>query len=192
VIRKAAVNDIGEIWKIHQGSVLDVSRVSDKEYCAEVQANGFIVSGIKEADEQERIEKSSIFDVFEEGGEVIGFVDVNNEIYFPEDADNTVWLTPGLKHSYFHGQDSTVLHHIGTVLSARRRGIARELFENSLPTLKDRGYKHLFSIVTTGPVTNCPSIVWHTKMGFERACTTTPVDIFGLKDYTSLLFHISL
>ncbi|PIS22871.1 hypothetical protein COT49_03120 [candidate division WWE3 bacterium CG08_land_8_20_14_0_20_40_13] len=189
MIRKAMINDIENIWKLHEDFRLDVSMVNDNDYLAKSQGNGFIVSDSTKEEIKKRIEGSLLFNVWEEDGKIVGLIDVNKEIYFPEEADNIIWLDKDLKSEYFHGNEGITLHYVAVDENYRGKGIATSLYKNSLETLKGKGYKHLFSIVTIAPVTNCPSIIWHTKMDFKRACVTMPIDLFGLKDYMSLLFY---
>lgn len=189
MIRKANHADLDQIWKLHADYILDVNRVAEPEYGAEVQSRGFIVSESTKDDIAKRIDKSLIFNVYEENGQILGLIDINKEIYFPEDAENIIWTSDELKNSYFHRDDSIVLHYIAVDMDSRGKEISKKLFDSGVKQLAVVGFKDLFSIVTTGPLTNCPSIIWHTKMGFDRACVTIPIDLFGLRNYTSLLLH---
>lgn len=187
VIRKALLTDVDRVWELKQNIILDVSRVNDLRYSSKIQSEGFIVSENSKEEVRDRINSSTIFYVFEEEGQIKGFIDINKEIYFPEEVDNIFWLDKNLKTEYFHGAKSTALHLIITNDKARKKGVASELLQNAIGRLKSMNIKHIFSIITTGPVTNCPSIIWHTKMGFERVCLTSPIKLFGLDGYTSLL-----
>lgn len=192
MIRKATLDDIDQIWKLHTDYIFDVNRVSESDYGTQVQSRGFIVADLTREDVLTRIQKSHIFNVYEEDGKVLGLIDINKEIYFPEEATNIVWLDSKLKEKYFRGDKSIALHYIAVDSCAKGKNIAKQLFGDALTQLAQKGYTDLFCIVTTGPLTNCPSIIWHTKQGFHRACVTLPIDLFGLKYYTSLLFHLSI
>lgn len=192
MIRKATPGDIDQIWKLHEDYILDVNRALESDYSAQVQSRGFIAAEFSKEDVLTRIKKSHIFYVYEDGGKILGLIDINKEIYFPEEADNIIWLTLELKYKYFHGDKSITLHYIAVDAKAKGKNIARQLFSEASHQLSEEGYKDLFSIVTIGPLTNCPSIIWHAKQGFHRACVTMPIDLFGLKNYTSLLFHRSI
>lgn len=188
MIRKAAAEDLEEIQKLHGQYILDISKVNDPEYGAKVQNEGFTVSS-GESDLLKRIQESLIFNVSIVDGRLAGYIDINKEIYFPEDAENIIWLNTDLKNVYFHQEDSIKLHHIATSPDFRGKGIASELLNKSLEELKEKGYKHLFAIVTTSPLTNNASIAFHEKMGFKKVCITKPIDLFSLKNYESLLFY---
>jgi GNAT superfamily N-acetyltransferase len=189
VIRKATSQDLDQIWGIYKDSALDVSKAGDPNYGAKVQKEGFVIETSDKEDLLRRIKTSRIFNVYIENGETLGFVDINKEIYFPKDADNIIWLKPKAEDEYFHGKETITLHLIAADKSHQNEGIAKMLLEDAETKLKKAGITQLFAITTTGPLTNCPSITWHTKMGFERVCITLPIDLFGLKNYTSLLFR---
>ena len=188
MIRQAIRADLEQVWQIYQQITFDVSQVNDPKYCAEKQKSGFIVSQDSKEDISKRIKDSYIFNVFEEEGVVKGLIDINKEIYFPEEAKNIFWMKPELKQSYFYDPQSTTLHLIVVNPKFQNQGIASQLFDHAITQLKKDSFTKLFAIVTTGPVTNCPSIVWHAQKGFERVCVTYPIDLFGLKGYSSLLF----
>lgn len=187
MIRKATSEDIDSIWSIYSSIVFDVNKIDNHEYSSTAQKNGFIISESTKEEVASRITSSQDFQLYEEGGEIQGFLDINKETYFPEEADNIIWFDENLKEEYFHGNNNTALHLIALNQNARNKGIASSLFNTSLNKLKDSNLKYLFSIITIGPVTNCPSLVWHEKNGFKRVCVTMPIELFGLKDYMSLL-----
>lgn len=188
MIRKATVDDLNSIWQLFQSAVLDTIKIKEINYLVKTQKYGFIVSDSNKEEIKSRITNSTIFNVCEENNKIIGFIDFNKEIYFPERAENIVWFDQSLKKEYFHGDKNIALHLVITNGEARNHGIASKLLIGALKNLKKQGIKYIFSIITTGPLTNCPSIIWHTKMGFSRACVTHPIDIFGLKNYTGLLY----
>jgi hypothetical protein len=189
MIRPATMQDAPALQKIHDKFILDTSRLEDAKYAAEVQKVGFTVSA-GESSLGKRIESSHLLLVDANGSDIQGYIDVNPEMYFPEGSDNIVWFDERLKRSYYHDEHSIVLHHIAALTSCR--GVAGHLLAAALTTLKEQGYQHLFSIVTTAPLTNCASIVWHTRNSFSRACTSLPDDLFGLKNYQSVLLYKSI
>ncbi len=189
MIRKALPSDSKKLWLLKQAFVLDVSKVDDISYCTQIQHDGFFISSETEKEHKARITNSSIFNVYEKNNQPVGLIDINREIYFPEQADNIIWFDQKLKQTYFEDEQSIALHQIVVAKEHQGKGIATGLFQASIRELFNLKIKHLFSIVTTGPVTNCPSILWHTAMGFNRACVTSPIDLFGLKNYSSLLFY---
>lgn len=192
MIRDATTDDLDKIFHLYDSHSLDTKKVPDPHYAAQVQKNGFLVALEGKTDLLQRIEEDYLYKVYVENDIIRGFININTEIYFPEDADNCIWFDETIKNSYFHSNTTLTLHEIIIDHENKRQGIGRKLLENSLTELKDNGYKDIFSIVTIGPVTNLPSILFHTKMGFKRACVTMPFDLFGMKDYMSLLFHKSI
>jgi L-amino acid N-acyltransferase YncA len=189
MIRKAVPNDLEQIYRLYQNYSLDTTKVTDSNYAANVQRDGFLIALESKKDIADRIQNDFLFTVFEEDGKVAGFINVNKEIYFPEEANNIIWFDKALKKQYFHDDTSIVLHQIIVDETYKGKGIGKKLLEESIQTLRTASYKDLFSIVTLGPVTNCASILFHTKNGFGRVCVTMPIDLFGLKNYQSLLFH---
>jgi len=189
MIRKATINDLENIYSLYQANSLDISRATDAAYATKVQHDGFLVALDNKDDIRERIQTNFLFNVYGLDGKVAGFITINKEVYFPEDSDNIMWFNNKLKAIYYHSDTFMTLHEIIVDQTYKGKGIGKMLLEDSLKTLKEKKYTDLFSIVTTGPVTNCASLLFHTRNGFERACVSMPDDLFGLKNYQSLLFH---
>jgi L-amino acid N-acyltransferase YncA len=188
MIRPATIKDFKAIEKIYQSHLLDQQKVAQPNYAAKMQKSGFLLDLSDATERQKRVETSQLFKVYEENGQVFGFIDINKEIYFPEEADNIVWFDQQRKQEYFHGKNSTVLHLIAVDQKATSKGIASQLLQGCLEDLKKQGMGYLFSLIVFGPVTNCPSLVFHHKHGFERVSVAQPIDLFGFKNYQSLLF----
>jgi predicted GNAT superfamily acetyltransferase len=186
-IAPAKTTDIGGIKKIYEFFKLDVSRVGDPNYCNMVQQRGFTVSTGSSDDLGERLNSSTLLNVAKNNrGMIIGYIDISKEEYFPESADDMIWLSKTAKQKYYHSDKAITLHHIAS--SSQNKGTATKLYYDAENRLKNSGYKYIFSIVTTSPLTNLPSIAWHTKNGFKRVCTHPPINLFGLKNYQSVLF----
>jgi len=190
MIRKAQPDDIEQIKQIYFHYLLDTDQINEQnqDYIAQVEQTGFTVSPGK-TDLLNRIKQSQIFNVLERNDKILGYIDLNKEIYFPEKATNISWTDQNLKSTYFHDQDSIALHHIAVLPEFKQQGFANKLFDHAMLQLKELRKKHLFAIVTTGPVVNKPSIIFHQKMGFKQVCQTAPIDLFGLKGYESVLFY---
>lgn len=189
MIRKATTNDLEDIDFLYNSHSLDISRVTDTIYATKVQRDGFLIALDSKNDIYERIQTNFLFNVYEMQDKIVGFVIINKEVYFPEDSDNIIWFNKKLKENYYHSDTFITLHEIIVNQTYRRKGIASFLLEDSLKILKEKHYTDLFSIVATGPLTNCASLLFHTRNEFERACISMPDDLFELKNYQSLLFH---
>lgn len=192
MIRRATIFDLEQIFAIYQSHCLDKSRLKDFQYLARVQKEGFIFDLDTLSDLKDDIDNATLFDVYEEGGEVLGLLIAKPKIYFPEDASNAHWLMPETKNLHYHSRQSMTLHLICVKKNIGHRGIGSQLLKNCFRQLKDQGIQSVFSIVTVGPVTNCASLNFHTKAGFERACVTSPIDILGFKNMQSILFYRDL
>lgn len=153
-----------------QRVVGNVNKLGDPDYESKVQKEGFTIS-TGATNLLTRIKTSRIFNVYENQGKTIGYIDIDKEIYFPEQAKNIIWFNKTLKDIYF-------------------QGIAKELLMSAIKELRRSEFEHLFSIITTGPVKNFPSISFHTKFGFTKICETKPINLFGLKNYESALFYL--
>lgn len=188
MIRRAEPKDIDDIFFLYQRYALNVNNVDDPFYIQKVQKEGFTIDLNDRNDLANRIQNSLIFNVFVKTNQILGYIDINKEIYFPEEADNIVWLDKEAKNEYFHGEKSVALHHIVVNPEYKGRGIGRKLLKHSEDELRIKGYKYLFAIITTGPVKNFPSTAFHNKMGFKKVCETKPIDLFGLKNYESELY----
>jgi hypothetical protein len=186
MIRPATPTDAPQLQEIHDRYLLDITRVNDPEYAAKTQEEGFTVD-VKDDSLHNRIQSSHLLRIATEGTAILGYIDINPEVYFPEEANDIIWFDDDLKRTYYHDKRAIALNHIA--VTQKGTGIASKLLEDTLTTLKGQGYEHLFAIVTTAPVTNCASIIWHTRNNFSRACITPPDDLFELKHYQSVLFH---
>lgn len=189
MIRKATVADLEAIYQLYIKYKLNISRINDTKYAAKAQHDGFLIALEDKKDLKKRIQENFLFNVFDENGKIIGFINVNKEIYFPEEADNIIWFNKIVKEHYFHNDKSIVLHDIVVDDAYKGKGVAKQLLEDSQQAIVKAHYTHLYSIVTIAPLTNCPSIIFHTKNRFERACVTMPIDLFGLKNLQSILFY---
>jgi len=189
MIRRALLSDLDNVYDLYSIQSTDISQINNSEYSAQVQTNGFIVPLESKESIKDQIQNHFLFNVYESDGEITGFIDFNKEIYFPEEADNIIWLDKKLKDVYFHDDSSIALHEIVVNKEHRGKGVGRKLLENAISELSSRKYQHIFSIVALSPLTNCPSIIFHTKNKFERVCVTMPINLFGLENYQSLLFY---
>ncbi len=189
MIRKATINDLEQIHSLYKEYSLDISHSGDIGYATKFQRDGFLIAVENKEDIAKRIQNDTLYDVFEENNKIAGFININKEIYFPEEADNIIWFDNESKQKYFHADTAITLHEIIIDQVYKGNGIGKQLLEYSLRKLKEKDYTDLFSIIALAPLTNCASLLFHTRNGFERACVTMPIELFGLKNYQSLLFH---
>jgi len=189
MIRKALLSDLDSVYELYCSQSVDASQIRSSEYSTQIQKNGFIFPLENRETIKDQIQNHFLFKVYESDGKIIGFIDFNKEIYFPEEANNCIWLDKKLKDVYFHDDSSIALHEIVINKEHRGKGIGKKLLENAIDELSTKKYQHIFSIVALSPLTNCPSIIFHTKNKFERVCATMPINLFGLENYQSLLFY---
>lgn len=189
MIQKAKEEDFERINSVYKSCLINIKKINDPEYAANIQKSGFLIPLSTKEERRRRIKKSQIFKVYKNKDNILGFIDINKEFYFPENADNIIWFDQGLKNEYFHGNQSTVLHLVAVDPKYARQRIASKLLQSCLKELRKKKIKYLFSLVVLGPITNCPSLIFHHQHGFKRI-TTLPClsTLFGFKDYQSLFF----
>lgn len=192
MIRSAVKNDVDSVYRIYKQHTLDISKIDDSEYLNSVQKNGFYLDLSSKQDIANRLEKSEMYMVSENNDDVDGFIDVNKEIYFPREATNAHWMNSDIKINYYDGLMSITLHLIAVEKSKCGNGIASALYQNAENRLRKKGYEYIFSIISSGPVLNCASLLFHTKNGFKRACVTAPLPLFGFDNYESILLYKDL
>jgi L-amino acid N-acyltransferase YncA len=137
MIRPATIKDFKAIEKIYQSHLLDQQKVAQPNYAAKMQKSGFLLHLSNTSERQKRLTTSQLFKVYEKGGQILGFIDINKEIYFPEQASNILWFDQKLKREYFHGKNSTVLHLIAVNPKTTHKGIANQLLQSCLEGLKN-------------------------------------------------------
>lgn len=188
MIRKADLSDLDQIWEINTSYFLDIAKLNNSDYVTLMQKQGLLLELETKTEFGSRINTDTLFSVYEQDEKILGFIDINKEIYFPKEADNIIWLKDGLREHYFDDPKSTVLHTIAVKRENMGKGIASQLLEYAVSELKKQQFKNLFSIIVFGSLTNCSSLLFHSKNGFRRACVSMPMDLFGIKNYQSLLF----
>src|SRR5260221_14612694 len=104
MIRKANLYDLEAIYSLYTAYLLDISRVHDPAYASTVQRDGFTVAPASKEKLAQRIENNVLFNIFEADEEMLGFININREIYFPEDSDKIIWFSKAFKDNYFHNE----------------------------------------------------------------------------------------
>jgi N-acetylglutamate synthase-like GNAT family acetyltransferase len=103
------------------------------------------------------------------------------------DDEYKTWFDPELKDIYYHSSAAMNMHTLAVHPHSKQTGVATALSTELERQLLTKGITYLFSIITIGPLTNCPSLLLHTKLGFERVAMSRPRDMFNLKNYLSVL-----
>lgn len=181
------------IWQLHEDLILDVQRLSDRQYVEQHEQTGFLLSsGQTQDDFCSELREATVLKVALHQEKVVGFLLAKYELYFPPDAPNIEWLDPGAKLRYQDKENSCCLHFIAVSPEYHHQGIAKKLFQAVEKELLQKGKKSLFSIVDTAPVKNTPSLAFHQSQGFTPVCHTHPMDLFGVHNLESILFEKKL
>lgn len=185
MIRNATRDDYSAIKHIKEVNGLIVENLEDIDYKIRVQKSGFLLRGAYPKEQMEK-DLQKIYKVYEHNKEVIAFIRVEEVQEMSRESD-TSWLKPELKESFFAMPHA----HIGglAVLSRQTNsGIATKLLNSVIPEIRKKKIPYIFSFVVLSPVTNIPSMLFHEKNGFERIALDAVPELFGMKNFQSILY----
>jgi len=190
MIRDAITKDLDELQQLHNSVQLDISKLGDVAYEAEVQKKGFLLGTDEAHDMNEELDKAYKFLVYIEGGEIVGYLIADHRIEqkFYDDEYKT-WFDSELKDFYYSNEKGMTIATIVVAPEHTGKGIATALLNQLEDVLKQDKYEYLFSIIVMAPITNTPSIIWHTKSGFKRLAMGRPRRLFELDNFASILMY---
>ena len=190
MIRDAITKDLEELQQLHNKVQLDISKLGDTEYETEVQKKGFLLGTDEAHDMIEELDKAYKFLVYIEDGKIIGYLiaDHRLEQKFYDDEYKT-WFDDNLKDFYYSNDKGMTIATIVVAPESAGKGVATSLLNHLEATLKQDKYEYLFSIIVMSPVTNTPSVIWHTKSGFKRLAMGRPRRLFELDNFASVLMY---
>jgi GNAT superfamily N-acetyltransferase len=192
-IRKATLGDLDSLNTIHASVILDRSQLKDVAYQADIQNKGFLLGTDDPHDIAEEISNAHQFLVAEEENKLLGYAiaDHREEEQYYDDEYKT-WFDLSLKELYYNSPKAMSLSTIATDPSIIKKGVATSLLKSLEEQLLGEEFTHLFSIVSIAPLTNCPSLLWHTRNGFQRLAMGKPRRLFELDNYSAILFYKEL
>src|SRR5581483_4070259 len=180
MIRQVRPDDFATVKTIKVSSELEPSKIDDVHYRLTVEKSGFLLPGYDETDFINDLHKIHL--VYEEDGNILGFIRIDEEQEMPADADTT-WFRPDLKDIYF-AKPHADIGGIGVRSHVSKKGIASELLRGAIDFVREKvNVDYLFSFVIVSPVTNIPSLLFHEKNGFERIATVRFDEMFALKNF---------
>lgn len=193
MIRIARKGDIDHLVELYNKVKLDRNKLGNRDYDAEIQKRGFLLGLDKKETLLEQIENAYGFLIEEGYGKVLGYLiaDHREEQKFYDDEYKT-WFDPALKNYYYHNPKGMTIALVAVNPEVSGKGVATELLETLEERLKKESFEYLFSIITLAPLTNCPSVVWHTKNGFKRLAMGRPRRLFELDNYSGVLLYKKL
>lgn len=185
MIRHVLPIDYESILHIKQVLALDVSRLGDSSYKLEIEQKGFLLPSPYLPDDFHK-DLRKVFLVSEMEGKVVGFLRIDEIQDFRKDSP-LEWLRPEFKETYF-STPHAVMGGIGVLPEYTHRGLATQLFNEGKKEVIARNIPDLFSLVTTSPVCNYPSLKFHEHAGFIKVAEREKGEVFGLHNYQSVLF----
>ena len=187
MIRHVTAKDYDIIQKIRHPYILDIDKLSDQEYCWQMQKSGFVG---KFTPVEFKEDLHHLFLVDEDKSGILGYLRIDSDREY-KDNDKKIWLSEEFKKMYFEGRHAEI-GMIGTRETAKRIGVASGLLDYAIIELQKRKLPYLFSIVAISPLTNFPSMMFHEKWGFERAAVSSPHHHFDMDNYQSVLYAKAL
>ncbi len=190
-IRKATIEDLDPIFAIYQRVALDRSKLGDVSYESQVQKNGFLLGLESKDDYQQLIHEAYQFLVAEDNGSLLGYIIADHREKFYDDEYKT-WFDEELRGIYYTSSHAMTVAGIAVDPNSDKKGVATQLLQILEQQLIAEGFTHLYSIITLAPLTNCPTIVFHSKNGFKRIAMGRPRPLFDLENYSGALLSKSL
>jgi len=188
-IRRATESDIDGVMLIYEQVKLDRAKLGDNGYEARVQKEGFLLGLDDRENYQKLLTEAYSFLVAEENDKVVGYLVADHRDKFYDDEYKT-WFDQKYKDIYYNDPLAMSLATIATDPSMPGKGVATALLKVLEEKLKGEGFKYLYSIITMAPLTNCPTIVWHTKNEFKRLAMGRPRErFFDLDWYSGVLLY---
>lgn len=187
--RKAALQDIPQILSVYESVKLDRTRLGNAEYETRIQKEGFLLGSDDAETYKKLISEAPSFLVAEEDGKIVGYIIADHREKFYDDEYKT-WFDLKLKEIYYNSPKAMTIATVAVDPGYGRRGLATTLLKKLKKELKSQGFKHLYSIITLAPVTNCPTVLWHAKNDFKKIAMGRPRErLFDLEWYVGVLLY---
>lgn len=185
MIRSAEFSDYKGIVAIRNALALDVLKLDNPQYVAEVEQNGFLLPvGTPQSDFGRSMADYIISEI---DGKVAGFLRLDDKQEMTPD-EIPHWATPEMEATYW-GTPHASIGKIAVAPTMAKRGIAGAMLAEAEQRVKTWGISHLFSfIVTCEPPTNHPSIGFHVKNGFQAVASLEPQTAYGIRGYIATLY----
>lgn len=187
MIRRATLEDSQQIYQLFLENTLDLSQIDQFDYQETMQREGFVIGDETKADFEKLIQDKKYALVYEEN-EIQGFLLADHDTDYLDD-DTKYWLDLEAKNIYYNNPQTCTVGLIVVGKNFQGKGIGSQLLEHLETKLRKDGIKHLFNMVRILPLTNCASILFHTKNKFRKIAIASPTTRHGLKNSASLLFY---
>lgn len=193
MIRNAIPTDLKRLQEIYRNVTIDRSKLGDPVYETTIQQNGFLIGTDEPHTLVEELTGAHHFLVSEDNDKILGYMiaDHRQEQKYYDDEYKT-WFDQSLKEIYYSDPKSMSLSTVAVDRKSSGKGIATDLLMYLEESLRKENFTHLFSIVSLAPLTNCASLLWHTKQGFKRMAMGRPRRLFELDNYAAVLMYKKL
>ncbi len=166
-IRRAKESDLDRVMMIYGEVKLDRNKLGDPLYESKIQKQGFLL-GLEDRNiYRNLLTNAYAFLVAKENRKVVGYLVADHRDKYHDDEYKT-WFDQSYKDLYYESPQGMSLATIAVDPDYAGKGVATKLLRKLEYKLNREGFKYLYSIITLAPVTNCPSIVWHSKNSFRR------------------------
>lgn len=174
--------DLKQVVEISSQNLLDLSRLSDKDYLYNIKKSGFFIANNTLKDL--RNDKNKIILGFKDNDQIVAFIWVT--VF--TDNHQYDWFDQNKKDEIF-GKKIYYLKRIGVAKIKQGQGLGGKLLESLINTwLDDKSIKYLVASVADSPVRNLASIGFNLKYGFEKVAISPKVSYSVFKEYQCLLF----
>lgn len=194
MIRRATLDDLNRVIAIYDKIKLNRSRLDDTEYITSIQKKGFLLGLDDRITIEKEITNSFDFLVAEEEKRIVGYLiaDHANEQKFYDD-EYTTWFNLELKDFYYQNPKGMTLASVVVDPNESGKGIAAQMLRTLEKRLIKESFEMLFSIITVAPITNCATLIWHTKNGFKRLAMSKPRKrLYNVEWYSGILLYKDL
>jgi L-amino acid N-acyltransferase YncA len=193
MIRKATLQDLDSIDLLYKQMSIDRLRLDESKYSTSIQQNGFLLGSTDRSSLERKVKDSYEFLVTEEENKIVGFLIANHleEEKFYDDEYKT-WFNASIKYFYLHNPKGMSIDYIVVDPNWSGQGLATQMLNKLAQRLSSESYEKLFSIITISPITNCPSLIWHSKNGFKRLAMSKPREMFGFDWHAGILLYKDL
>lgn len=174
--RKAELEDVAEIVNIHNSNVRDRNTSLDR---------GFLLTTISKDEVVKNLNNSGrYFVATKTNGEIVGFITVSQPKISDEMLNTIIWQDEDFKKKVTSDRHF-YLQVTATKPDCMGRGVARFMYEE-IYKIFPNSFFSLF--VVTEPITNCRSLMFHQKQGFQQIGILKSDRFLDLQNYESVVF----
>ncbi len=189
MIRQARESDFEEIITLRKTLAIEIDNLSNQTYRLSVQKSGFLLK--KPYPKEEYIKDlQKTFLVANKNEQILGYsrIDEKQEM---DKEDIALWYNPNLEKEYFSLPHRSI-NAIGVLPHVKRQGIATSLLNRIIEEITKEQIPYVYSSVIISPITNLPSLLFHEKHGFDRIALISEPEVYGMKNFSSVLYRKTL